>query len=62
VGGFTVADAGWHALRDHAGPVRLRQLVADGLRVVLPDSGHTIDLTVGTDRGAEVETLLDGVT
>jgi class 3 adenylate cyclase len=62
VGGFSVADAGWHALRDHAGPVRLRQVVADGLTVVLPDSGHTIDLTSGTDRAADVEALLDGVT
>ncbi len=62
VGGFSVADAGWHALRDHAGPVRLRQVVADGLTVVLPESGHTIDLTAGTDRAADVEALLDGAT
>lgn len=34
--GPAVADAGWHELRDHCGPVRLRQLVADGLTVVLP--------------------------
>ncbi len=40
---YPVADAGWHALRDHVGPVRLRQVVADGLTVVLP-ADHEIDL------------------
>ena len=40
---YPVADAGWHALRDHIGPVRLRQVVADGLTVVLP-ADHEIDL------------------
>ena len=29
-------DAGWHELRDHPGPVRLRQVVADGVLVVPP--------------------------
>ena len=62
LGGFSVADAGWHTLRDHAGPVRLRQVVAAGLTVVLPESGHTIDLTAGTERAADVEVLLDGAT
>ena len=42
-GRYPVADAGWHALRDHTGPVRLRQVVADGLTVVLP-ADHEIDL------------------
>jgi class 3 adenylate cyclase len=32
-----VRDAGWHVVRDHPAPVHLRQLVADGLTVVLPD-------------------------
>jgi class 3 adenylate cyclase len=36
VGGIVVAEAGWHTLRDHATPVRLRQVVADGLTVVPP--------------------------
>jgi class 3 adenylate cyclase len=36
IGGVSVRDAGWHVLRDHAGPVRLRQVVADGLTVVEP--------------------------
>ncbi len=40
---YPIADAGWHALRDHIGPVRLRQVVADGLTVVLP-ADHEIDL------------------
>jgi class 3 adenylate cyclase len=40
---YPMADAGWHALRDHVGPVRLRQVVADGLTVVLP-ADHEIDL------------------
>jgi class 3 adenylate cyclase len=35
-GGLALADAGWHELRDHCGQVRLRQVVADGLTVVLP--------------------------
>jgi len=42
--GYPVADAGWHDLRDHTRPVRLRQVVADGLTVVLP-ADHEIDLT-----------------
>jgi class 3 adenylate cyclase len=33
----SVRDAGWHFVRDHPAPVHLRQLVADGLTVVLPD-------------------------
>jgi class 3 adenylate cyclase len=33
---LVLADAGHHDLRDHATPVRLRQVVADGLTVVLP--------------------------
>lgn len=41
--GYPFADAGWHALRDHAEPVRLRQVVADGLTVVDPSDG-VIDL------------------
>lgn len=36
-GGYAVADAGWHELRDHAEPVRLVQVVADGLTVVTPE-------------------------
>jgi len=36
VDGIVVADAGWHTLRDHATPVRLRQVVADGLTVTPP--------------------------
>jgi class 3 adenylate cyclase len=35
--GISMGDAGWHFLRDHNGPVRLRQLVADGVTVVVPD-------------------------
>ncbi len=31
-----VADAGWHQVRNHAGPVHLHQVVADGLTVVVP--------------------------
>jgi class 3 adenylate cyclase len=41
---YPIADAGWHALRDHDRPVRLRQVVADGLTVVLP-AAQVIDLT-----------------
>ena len=41
---YPVADAGWHTLRDHVQPVRLRQVVADGLTVV-PPAERTIDLT-----------------
>ena len=41
---YPVADAGWHALRDHMQPVRLRQVVADGLTVV-PPADRVIDLT-----------------
>lgn len=56
--GVALADAGWHDLRDHSGAVRLQQVVADGLTVVLPDGGgahdptddqpdaRTVDLTV----------------
>lgn len=36
VDGIVVADAGWHTLRDHATPVRLRQVVADGLTMAPP--------------------------
>lgn len=36
VDGIVVADAGWHTMRDHATPVRLRQVVADGLTVAPP--------------------------
>jgi class 3 adenylate cyclase len=43
-GDYPFADAGWHALRDYDGPVRLRQVVADGLTVVLP-ADRLIDLT-----------------
>jgi class 3 adenylate cyclase len=42
--GYPVADAGWHTLRDHVRPVRLRQVVADGLTVV-PPVDRVIDLT-----------------
>ena len=42
-GTYAVADAGWHTLRDHAEPVRLVQVVADGLTVVAPE----VDLTTG---------------
>ncbi len=31
-----LADAGWHQIRNHAGPVHLHQVVADGLTVVVP--------------------------
>jgi class 3 adenylate cyclase len=41
---YPIVDAGWHLLRDHDGPVRLRQVVADGLTVVVP-ADHVIDLT-----------------
>ena len=41
---YPVADAGWHTLRDHLQPVRLRQVVADGLTVV-PPADRVIDLT-----------------
>jgi class 3 adenylate cyclase len=34
---LALRDAGWHVVRDHPAPVHLRQLVADGLTVVLPD-------------------------
>ncbi len=59
VAGLSMADAGWHALRDHAGPVRLHQVVADGLTVVLPDDGRRIDLTVSANDGAAVDARLD---
>ena len=36
--GPCLAEAGHHAVRDHRGPVRLRQVVADGLTVVLPSA------------------------
>jgi class 3 adenylate cyclase len=35
-GGPRLADAGWHDIRNHAGPVHLHQVVADGVTVVLP--------------------------
>ena len=38
--GLALADAGRHDLRDHAEPVRLHQVVGDGLTVVLPGCGH----------------------
>jgi class 3 adenylate cyclase len=41
---YPVADAGWHKLRDHMQPVRLRQVIADGLTVVTP-ADRVIDLT-----------------
>lgn len=53
-GDVTIADAGWHTLRDHAGPVRLRQVVADGLTVTLPTERH-IDLTDAADGPAGVD-------
>src|SRR5262245_18413201 len=31
-----LAEAGWHQIRNHAGPVHLHQVVADGLTVVVP--------------------------
>jgi class 3 adenylate cyclase len=31
-----LADAGWHQIRNHAGPVHLHQVVAGGLTVVVP--------------------------
>ncbi|MBN2624138.1 MAG: adenylate/guanylate cyclase domain-containing protein [Acidimicrobiales bacterium] len=34
--GVVLADAGRHTMRDHTGPVRLRQVVADGVTVVVP--------------------------
>jgi class 3 adenylate cyclase len=34
--GIAVRDAGWHVLDDHAGRVRLNQVVADGVTVTLP--------------------------
>jgi class 3 adenylate cyclase len=34
--GPRLADAGWHQIRNHAGPVHLHQVVADGLTVVVP--------------------------
>lgn len=40
-GRLAVGDAGWHALRDHAEPVRLGQVIADGLTVVAPGDGET---------------------
>jgi class 3 adenylate cyclase len=38
--GPRLADAGWHAVRDHRGAVRLHQVVADGLTVVMPRREH----------------------
>jgi len=35
---LVLVDAGWHLVRDHTGPVGLRQLAGDGLTVVLPDN------------------------
>jgi len=35
-GGPRLADAGWHEIRNHAGPVHLHQVVADGVTVVVP--------------------------
>ena len=31
-----LADAGWHEIRNHPGPVHLHQVVADGVTVVVP--------------------------
>lgn len=56
---LSMADAGWHALRDHTGPVRLHQVVADGLTVVLPDVARRIDLTVVADERIEADVVLD---
>lgn len=50
-GGLAVADAGWHELRDHCGPVRLRQLVADGLTVVLPATDSDVSVPEPTPAG-----------
>ena len=36
--GRFLADAGHHTVRDHRGRVRLRQVVADGLTVVVPSA------------------------
>ena len=33
-----LADAGWYEIRNHAGPVHLHQVVADGLTVVVPST------------------------
>ena len=49
--GLVVADAGWHELRDHCGPVRLRQLVGDGLTVVLPASDSDVSAPESTPAG-----------
>jgi len=40
--GTVLADAGRHDLRDHAEPVRLHQVVGDGLTVVLPGCGSLV--------------------
>lgn len=54
-----VADAGWHVLRDHAGPVRLSQVVADGLTVVPPGDVAIIDLTTAPGGVDAVRAMLD---
>jgi class 3 adenylate cyclase len=51
---YAVADAGWHAVRDHTGPIRLHQVVADGLTVVRSARATTIDLTDRTRHAAAV--------
>jgi len=39
-----LADAGWHQIRNHAGPVHLHQVVADGLTVVVPQPASGLTL------------------
>jgi class 3 adenylate cyclase len=57
---YAVADAGWHTLRDHAEPVRLVQVVADGLTVVAPEVGLTTgDRTAATGRERQHESRRD---
>lgn len=67
-GWYAVADAGWHAVRDHTGPVRLHQVVADGLTVVRGgvdrEPATVVDVTVrsrraaGADRGEALAAAL----
>jgi class 3 adenylate cyclase len=53
---YPIADAGWHALRDHDRPVRLRQVVADGLTVVLPADDCAEVSADGRDHGRKPPT------
>jgi class 3 adenylate cyclase len=56
---YAVADAGWHAVRDHTGPVRLHQVVADGLTVV-PAEGAGVAIAAGSEAGtAGRDTVID---